>query len=147
MFGLDRVLGRLRRCWLDARKQRAQQRAKLPVAYAMEENCTVGAGTGFGKYTREVAAAKAAAKHAPKLRTNKNGERLTPDELSFISRSNGRCPDCYFGELIEGPHGGLSINMYCANPDCGSRFNDTGPFGWDRISDASPKRKSTVDGQ
>lgn len=33
------------------------------------------------------------------------------------------CPDCFGTEFIKGPKGGLSRNMYCANEECGSRFN------------------------
>jgi len=49
------------------------------------------------------------------------------------------CPDCK-EPLVEGPHGGLSINYACSNPLCGSEFNEMGPFGSHRISDAQPKR-------
>lgn len=42
------------------------------------------------------------------------------------------CPDCG-SPLTEGPHGGMSVNWYCINVRCGSRFNDTGPFGVERI--------------
>lgn len=33
------------------------------------------------------------------------------------------CPDCLSHEFYEGPSGGLSTNMYCANADCGANFN------------------------
>lgn len=49
----------------------------------------------------------------------------------------GRCPDCT-SSLIEGPHGGLSVNWYCTHERCGSRFNDMGPFGVERITEKSP---------
>lgn len=48
------------------------------------------------------------------------------------------CPFCGCKKFIEGPSGGLSVNMYCANTDeCGARFNDMGPFGWDVIHETS----------
>lgn len=44
------------------------------------------------------------------------------------------CPFCGCKRFIEGPCGGASQNMYCGNTDeCGARFNDQGPFGWDVI--------------
>lgn len=54
---------------------------------------------------------------------------LTDDELARFRA--GTCPDCKRRELREGPHGGLSVNYKCAG--CGIVFNDTGPFGVDRI--------------
>ncbi len=33
------------------------------------------------------------------------------------------CPDCKGHDFKEGPHGGLSVNIKCANPKCGSGFN------------------------
>lgn len=71
-------------------------------------------------------------------RTFHDRETLTDDEKAMFY--DGKCPDCEAG-LVEGPHGGLSINYYCANDvTCGSRFNEMGPFGIDRISNASPNR-------
>lgn len=43
----------------------------------------------------------------------------------------GKCPDCGVWEFLEGPSGGMSTNIKCEN--CGSFFNDSGPFGLDRI--------------
>jgi hypothetical protein len=60
-----------------------------------------------------------------------------PETETFRS---GKCPDCGTG-LVVGPSGGLSQNMYCGNDEtCGSRFNEMGPFGVQRITDASPKK-------
>jgi hypothetical protein len=77
-------------------------------------------------------------------RTTKDRERLTDDELAFIVESakagQPACPDCGRAPLLEGPSGGLSVNVYCGNDECGSRFNDMGAFGWERITDASPNR-------
>lgn len=42
-----------------------------------------------------------------------------------------KCPDCKVkDQIMEGPHGGMSVNVRCAN--CGSKFNIT-PFGVKRI--------------
>jgi len=75
-------------------------------------------------------------------RTTKDGERLTDAEV--VLALEGACPDC--GELLlNGPRGGLSINRYCSNAGCGSRFNFLGPraeLGIDRITDAMPRAKS-----
>ncbi len=32
------------------------------------------------------------------------------------------CPDCAGAEFNMGPQGGMSQNIKCANPDCGSEF-------------------------
>lgn len=70
-------------------------------------------------------------------RTTKDGEKLTDDEVARLIA--GHCPDCEGDKLIEGPHGGLSINVYCGNDvSCGSKFNFMGPFGVERISAAKP---------
>ncbi len=77
--------------------------------------------------------------------TTKEGERLSPEEL-FEFRA-GRCPDCGCVEVRPGPRGGLSQNIYCAALVCGSRFNEMGPFGVERISDKSPGVKREHWGQ
>lgn len=66
---------------------------------------------------------------------HKDLERCTKEEAYLVQ--TGKCCDCE-EMLADGPSGGLSINMYCLNPKCGSRFNDMGPFGVERISDAQP---------
>lgn len=72
-------------------------------------------------------------------RSTKDREKLTDDEMQIIlSKGERHCPDCDTENVVEGPSGGLSINRYCLNPECGSRFNDMGPFGWERITDAKP---------
>lgn len=43
----------------------------------------------------------------------------------------GKCPDCGVWEFLEGPCGGMSMNIKCEN--CGSFFNDSGSFGLERI--------------
>lgn len=42
------------------------------------------------------------------------------------------CPNCGSNQWYEGPSGGMSTNIKCANPDCGLWFNST-PFGLDFI--------------
>jgi hypothetical protein len=40
--------------------------------------------------------------------------------------ASGECPDCDSREgFFEGPSGGMSTNIKCANEACGSRFNVT----------------------
>ncbi len=78
----------------------------------------------------------------PEARTYKNHDHLSAQETSQFRI--GHCPDCGDHRLIEGPHGGGCINVYCGNERCGSRFNEMGLFGVDRISDAAiPKRPPT----
>ncbi len=33
------------------------------------------------------------------------------------------CPDCGKEGFLEGPHGGASVNIMCANEECKSKFN------------------------
>jgi len=52
-------------------------------------------------------------------------QRVTQEELkdplvkSFYQ--DGVCPDCKSKDFLEGPHGGMNINIKCAK--CGSKFN------------------------
>jgi hypothetical protein len=41
----------------------------------------------------------------------------------------GECPDCQGKEWYEGPHGGMSVNWYCGNEDCGSGFSVAAAWG------------------
>ena len=41
------------------------------------------------------------------------------------------CPDCGSNDFLEGPSGGLSINIKCAK--CDHKFNDMWVFGVERI--------------
>lgn len=84
--------------------------------------------------------------------TTKDGEKLDEEEVkkfypSKLSSTNQlTCPDCE-SVLFEGPHGGLSINYYCSNElSCGSRFNEMGPFGIQRISNKSPNKPPVAEG-
>ncbi len=61
---------------------------------------------------------------------------LTEKEISALNRD--RCPDCS-ARLAEGPQGGGSINHYCSQSGCGSKFNLA--ISWERISEPSPNDK------
>lgn len=80
-------------------------------------------------------------------RSTKNGEKLTAYERRFIEERM-QCPDCEIGDLMEGPHGGMAVNCYCSNKDCGSKFNltfldsKTLLFA-DRISESQPEKSKT----
>lgn len=65
-----------------------------------------------------------------------NYPELTTKEISALNRN--RCPDCS-SQLMEGPHGGGSINHYCSQSGCGSKFNLA--VSWERISIPSPNDK------
>jgi hypothetical protein len=39
-----------------------------------------------------------------------------------------KCPDCGGEKFLKGPRGCLSINIKCANPACGSKFNICPPM-------------------
>lgn len=43
--------------------------------------------------------------------------------------ATNHCPDCNHEGFWEGPHGGMSINITCANDDCKARFNVTPVIG------------------
>jgi hypothetical protein len=44
-----------------------------------------------------------------------------PDLAESIKED--KCPDCGGEGFLKGPEGGMSSNIMCANPECGSRFN------------------------
>lgn len=67
--------------------------------------------------------------------TSKKWEELTAGETKRFR--SGTCPDCLGRRLVEGPRGGLAVNVYCTDPRCGSKFND-GVVVVERISDRSP---------
>lgn len=46
------------------------------------------------------------------------------------------CPSCGSLWFYEGPHGGLSINVKCANAECGKKYNFCGPFPMIEIDNA-----------
>lgn len=51
-----------------------------------------------------------------------------------------RCTYCGGGKFYEGPSGGLSTNVLCANPDCRHWFNHT-PFGLDDLKRIEPTKQ------
>ena len=60
-------------------------------------------------------------------------EELTQTEVEAMD--SGECPDCGNTGFLEGPHGGMCVNIMCAS--CGARFNILpgmkGFFGKQRI--------------
>lgn len=74
-----------------------------------------------------VAAIKEVFGSKPKWDRPNNGSLtdLTQEQVEFMWE-NSQCPYCH-SSLFEGPSGGLSMNMFCGNPDCDSRFNITLP--------------------
>ncbi len=66
-------------------------------------------------------------------------EKLTDAEVAALD--DGRCPDCGREKFLEGPHGGLSVNIKCAG--CGAKFNIVprlaGSFGKERIGRPTEK--------
>jgi hypothetical protein len=56
-------------------------------------------------------------------------------ENKAVSLDKGICPDCRGVRFLEGPHGGVCVNIKCAN--CGAKFNVVpglpGTFGKQRI--------------
>jgi hypothetical protein len=68
-----------------------------------------------------------------KMKTSKKGEKLNSQERALFVK--GRCPDCG-APVLEGPHGGFSVNYLCASALCQAKFNDMGPFGVERLTNA-----------
>lgn len=68
-----------------------------------------------------------------RFRRMKIVEKVLPVKEKTITEifQEGKCPDCGVWAFLEGPSGGMSTNIKCEN--CGSFFNDSGPFGLDRI--------------
>lgn len=48
------------------------------------------------------------------------------------AENNVKCPDCGEHDWLEGPGGGSFGNIQCTS--CGSKFNNLGPFGLERIN-------------
>jgi hypothetical protein len=73
--------------------------------------------------------------------------KLTNQEVAAID--NNTCPDCGGTGFMEGPHGGMNVNIMCANDRCQSKFNVIpgmdGSFGKERISGQSPARTAILD--
>ena len=61
---------------------------------------------------------------------------LTDREFEFLCTKQGQCIYCGAG-LLEGPHGGMSVNYYCKNDEhCGARYNVMGPLGAQMIRES-----------
>jgi hypothetical protein len=77
----------------------------------------------------------------------KDYPKLTPAEVMHLD--SGICPDCGSPRFLEGPHGGMNVNIQCANEKCQSEFNIVpgleGSFGKERISEKSPARQKILD--
>ena len=58
-------------------------------------------------------------------------EKIMPQEEKKLK--NNTCPDCGGKNFLKGPCGGLAVNVKCANPKCGSKFNICWPFLPERI--------------
>jgi hypothetical protein len=52
---------------------------------------------------------------------------LTQSEQNTFTQ--GKCPFCGGTEITEGPGGGASQNLFCANEECGAGFNIAIAFG------------------
>lgn len=66
---------------------------------------------------------------------NKIKYPLSDDELTKIFDEKRICPDCESPAektFLDGPTGGMCVNIKCSN--CGSFFNNMGPFGLSRIN-------------
>lgn len=54
---------------------------------------------------------------------------LTAAESKLLNTDTGSsgltCIFCSGNEFLEGPHGGMSVNIKCANPECGAQYNVT----------------------
>ncbi|MGA2178813.1 MAG: hypothetical protein ABSH15_04440 [Verrucomicrobiota bacterium] len=61
-------------------------------------------------------------------------EELTEAEVAALDA--GKCPDCGSEQFLEGPHGGMNVNIQCAG--CQAEFNIiprlAGSFGKERLA-------------
>jgi hypothetical protein len=75
----------------------------------------------------------------------KLGKSLVYSERDGLTREEaemfctGKCPDCG-ASLLAGPEAGFCQNVLCESDSCASKFNYMGPFGIERLTDASPKK-------
>lgn len=63
--------------------------------------------------------------------------KLTKEEEKKLL--SGICPDCEGTLFSEGPHGGASINVMCANDKCKSKFNYCPGMFAERIDERESK--------
>jgi hypothetical protein len=61
---------------------------------------------------------------APKRwpRPQDNGFHDLPEDAVKFMQETSCCPFCGF-MLFEGPSGGMTVNAFCGDPECNSRFN------------------------
>lgn len=52
---------------------------------------------------------------------------------------NLKCPNCKNDKWIEGPSGGMSVNIECSK--CGSRYNHMGPLGLQELEVRNDHRR------
>ena len=58
--------------------------------------------------------------------TPQSPARWTEEQLLFRVIARDKCPNCGSDKgFFEGPRGGISMNIKCANPPCGAKFNVT----------------------
>jgi hypothetical protein len=60
---------------------------------------------------------------------------LTEDQFAYFT--TGHCIFCDSTDLIEGPHGGMSVNWYCGNGNCRAGYNVMGPLGAQIIQESA----------
>lgn len=58
-------------------------------------------------------------------------EDVTKEEKELLFKN--MCPDCREEGFLEGPSGGGSINVMCANTKCKAKYNICGPFTPQRL--------------
>ena len=63
---------------------------------------------------------------------------VTKKEEALLRKSI--CPDCGYDKFREGPCGGASVNVMCANDKCKARFNICGPFTPQRLEYGSMRK-------
>jgi hypothetical protein len=76
-------------------------------------------------FMRRPAPLPATAPWMPGLPLATASEHLLEDEAELTTwfETHASCPDCGGTEFIDGPRGGMSQNIQCARPSCGSWYN------------------------
>lgn len=60
-----------------------------------------------------------------------------PDDAIKHIQHTGTCPYCD-SPLYEGPRGGMSVNLFCGNEKCDSRFNVAVGLPWGQFTGECP---------
>lgn len=63
-------------------------------------------------------------------------QTVDPESISGLAYTlfvEKKCPDCGKFDFLEGPRGGLAVNIKCAH--CGSKFNVCPPWFAERIGE------------